>query len=68
MTRKDYIAMAKVLEMATQQPNSHGRPTAAEVLRRRIAVDMAIYFASQNPRFNADKFIKAANVGIGVVA
>ena len=65
MSRKDYEAIAKVFELSTPALNSHGRPTAAEVLRRRMAVDMALYFGSQNPKFDFHKFCTAANVDMG---
>ena len=52
MTRKDYIAIAKVL-------NHHYRHSSVDLLAVGIALDLVDVFAVDNPRFEADRFMAA---------
>lgn len=53
MTKKDYIAFAKVLK----KYNDCLEPCAKDITK-----DIAALFANDNPRFNQDKFLEACGV------
>ena len=52
MTRKDYIAIAKVL-------NHYYRYSSIDLVAVGIAMGLADVFAADNPRFDADRFMAA---------
>lgn len=63
MVPKDYAAIATILKLSTNNPNGVGpdsRPV--ERMRQRIARDLALYFASTNPRFRPGQFLEASEV------
>lgn len=55
MTKKDYIAIAKVLS------NSHHE--AGRIAVTIIAIGMADMLANDNPKFNRQRFLDACGVG-----
>lgn len=54
MTKKHFIAIAAIIKQAQHLSN---------VGKIDVAVDLADYFATINPLFDHDRFIKAATVG-----
>lgn len=52
MTRKDYIAIAKVL-------NHYYHNSSEELIAIGIGYALAGVFATDNPRFDSDRFISA---------
>lgn len=52
MTRKDYIAIAKVL-------NHYYHNSSEELIAIGIGYALAQVFAADNPRFDSDRFISA---------
>jgi len=57
MTKKQFTAIANILgkRLAEKQHAPIGEYEAVEVL----ALDLAKYFAEQNPRFDEDRFLEA---------
>ena len=55
-TRKDFQAVARIL---------HNNHNGTDVVIS-IANDFAVFFASQNPRFDRDKFLNAVSTGEGL--
>jgi len=57
MTKKHYEAFAKILgkRLAEKQHAPIGEYEVVEVL----AMDFAVYFTEQNPRFDGDRFLEA---------
>jgi hypothetical protein len=63
MTRKDYVALAKIFNDAL--PLAQSTPTAATIARsvvHDIAYDTAAMLAAGNPRFDRARFLKACGV------
>ncbi len=60
MTKKDYVAIAWVIQKAQDIPQAARYPGAE---RDYIANKLAEYFKLDNPRFNSDKFLNAADIG-----
>ena len=63
MTRKDYIAIAKVINDAQHTPGAlmpHDVEVADE-MRAFIAHGLADYMEQDNPNFNRSKFIEASS-------
>lgn len=58
MSRKHYKAIAALFKMNVQFFGP------AEFMRQRLARDMGVYLASQNPKFEFDKFMDACGVGV----
>lgn len=56
MSRKHYIEVAKILD---DEP-AHNAGALKE--RRRIAIELALMFKRDDPRFNAGKFFAAAGL------
>ena len=52
MTRKDYIATAKILKYASDKTHP--------ALFSKVVVDFAVMFAMDNPNFDAKKFYSAS--------
>ena len=59
MTKKNYIAITEIVKNSIWQ-NTQRKNDLAPLIA--ITHDIAAYMASDNPRFNYDKFIKACNV------
>jgi hypothetical protein len=57
MTKKHYIAIAAILAEA-QEASWPNAPTAITA----VTLDLARYFASDNPNFDPSKFFDAAGV------
>lgn len=63
MTKKDYIAIAHIIQDAKQdEHDSIEEEQAAELTRTGIAHEMADLCARDNPRFDRDRFLKACEV------
>ena len=67
MSKKDFIALADTLRMAGHMPAAITRSLDAEGIQdtglvadilEAVAVELADFCASQNPRFNRDRWIK----------
>jgi len=56
MTKKDYIAVANILQ------GNKGMTEKSETMRDSIATDLADLFQKDNPRFDRDRFSIAAGV------
>lgn len=63
MTKRDFAAIAAIVYKADQDSISEGVNYGAEVefhaYREMIRNGLADYFATQNPRFDREKFIDA---------
>ncbi len=62
-SRKDYVAVAKIINDAQPLPGS--TPTAATITRcslENVAQDLAKYFATDNARFDRARFLAACGV------
>ena len=65
MTKKHYEAIAKIFAArASSVPPADAHPfyLGAEESREAIANDLATLFASENPRFDKERFLKACKV------
>ena len=61
MSKKDYVKVASIIHTALQESDPYltmRGPVVAEVGRR-----LADMFAADNPRFDRDRFRKAASLG-----
>ena len=65
MTRKHYVAIARILSARLEAAQSSSSTRAAAVSIELIALDMADYFASENPQFDRERFLHACGVGAG---
>lgn len=54
VTKKDFEAVAEII--------SSNRGDGVEYTLDMIAINLADYFAEQNPNFNRDRFIKACGL------
>jgi len=66
-SRKDYIAIAKILEAERRIISHPDNAQAQEILsaeaeNSRIAYRLADYFTGDNSLFNKDRFLKACGV------
>ena len=52
MSKKDYVAIAKVL-------NHYYHNSSEELMATHIALDLVLVFSADNPRFDADRFMSA---------
>lgn len=61
MTKKQFTAIASILNKRLAEKNKApiGEYEVVEVL----ALDLAKYFAEQNPRFDEDRFLEAVYTG-----
>jgi len=55
MTKKHFEAIARILNITV-------RNESERTLRNMVALNMADYFASENPRFKRDEFLTACGV------
>lgn len=65
MSRKDYIAIAKIIESAKAAPATGASGTWAsgcDSAREVIASNLATLFAKENDRFDRDRFLAACGV------
>lgn len=58
MTRKHYVRLAQILARPQTSPE-------ARRAVREIALDLAAYLASENPRFDMGRFIAACGLDSG---
>lgn len=59
LSKKNYQAIANILK-GQEVTNSW----QAEEMRQRIGKDLAVYFASDNPRFREGQFLQASQVSL----
>lgn len=59
MTRKDYVAIAEVLRSNMERANDAERWRVAV-----ISDELAAVFSRENPRFDVDRFLKAAGAPV----
>lgn len=57
MTRKDYVALARIIADARNAGDS-----AEEAMREKIAQRMADMCAADNPRFDKERFLRDCGV------
>ena len=68
LSRKHYEAVAEILASNVQPKTGYavgfdeGWATGMEEMRQEVANDLAEYFASENPYFDRERFLKAAGV------
>ena len=66
MTRKDYVAAAAAIKGTTDRAGNLGLtiPEVYAYVRgaRAVALELAYHFASDNPRFDTARFLKACGV------
>jgi hypothetical protein len=67
MTKKHFIEMARIIRDTIEKSKLPGRESsqasrALVVASETIALDMADYFAKENPSFNRSRFLKSAGV------
>ena len=63
LTKKDFKAVAEIIKVANiGHLNSHGRPTACKFAIDGITRKLADYFATQNLRFDRERFMKACGL------
>lgn len=63
MTKKDYIIVARsIWRSGMIQDKNKVRQQAREDMRRLIAHDLCGEMKADNPKFDANKFLKACNV------
>ena len=65
VSKKDFKAVAEIIkEEVTCRPDIDPiLAAAAKDIGRIYAIKLANYFATQNPRFDRDKFMKACGLG-----
>lgn len=61
MTRKDFEAIARILNAEANQPMYVDLPDCREAVRD-VAVQMAAYFNVENPRFDRERFLTACGL------
>lgn len=61
MTKQDYEALAQLLKVHRKCNESEHRNAVRDHLDE-LARDMAQYLASQNPKFDGEKFLTAAGL------
>lgn len=68
MTKKDYVAFARIIQQERADVPSYISDTTAQVIAfqaiRRIVGAMMIEFAQDNPRFNRERFLIACGLGV----
>ena len=68
LSRKHYEVIAEILASNVQPKTGYaagfdeGWATGMEEMRQEVANDLAEYFASENPYFDRERFLKAAGV------
>ncbi len=67
MTRKDYVLIANALNIARVQicegwPNNETAVEASRQMHRHCTSEIAEHLERNNPRFDRDRFLKAAGV------
>ena len=68
LSRKHYEAIAGILASNTQPKTGYsagfdeGWATGMEEMRQYVVDDLADYFATENPNFDRERFLKAAGV------
>lgn len=63
MTRKDYIAIARVIsDAALIQCGTQSEVELQAGVRRRIAHELSDILAKDNPRFDRERFLKACGI------
>ena len=60
LTRKDFKAVAEIIE--TERDVWECKNSTARSALAQIARDLADYFATQNPRFDRQKFLNACGL------
>lgn len=58
MTRKDYIEIAKIVDMSTIV---HPKQSEPVVSKRSLVIALCNLFAKDNPNFKDEKFVEACN-------
>lgn len=61
MTRKDYVAIAEVINQHVIQADAHQDITGFFAISG-IAAGIATVMENDNPRFDRDKFLKACGI------
>ena len=61
MTKKDYELIAKVIKVHANFKCTYTDQRKVEMLD--LAIDLAVYFQEENPRFDRDRFLKACGLG-----
>ncbi|KKN69807.1 hypothetical protein LCGC14_0437530 [marine sediment metagenome] len=62
VTKKDYKAIAKAIYQ-NEESTPHLEDITDRLFHRSLVEDLADYFATDDPRFNRDKFLKACGLG-----
>lgn len=62
MTRKDYVAIARILASIRMPESEHQFTRGHEGARETIALDFAEHCATDNPRFDRARFLKACGI------
>lgn len=63
MTKRHFIAIAALLENANLAVvDEYGNPQAADIVTADLCDAMASYFASENPRFDRQRFLTACGL------
>ncbi len=60
MTRKDYELIAKVIKVHANFKCTYTDQRKVEMLD--LAIDLAVYFQEENPRFDPARFLKACGI------
>ena len=63
VTRKDYKAIAKIIENLCDWKTTHNHPDSYYYGIRDVTEKLADYFATDNPRFSRQKFLNACGLG-----
>ncbi len=63
VTRKDYKAIAEIIEVNTEKHKQQGTGSLlCDTVRKSIALELADYFATDNPKFDRQKFLNACGL------
>lgn len=63
MTKKDYIALARILNAEGNQDLYLDLPECREAVRD-VAIQIAAYCEVENPRFDRNKFLTACGLAV----
>jgi hypothetical protein len=63
LTRKHYKAIAEIVETTTEKHKTEGFGSLlCNEVRNSITIELADYFAADNPQFDRDRFLEACGL------
>ena len=62
LTKKDFKAVAGIIKASIDVTIIYSTTEPNTTIKGNIAIDLADYFATQNPRFDRNRFMKACGL------